>query len=142
MSSHRLCDKGRVVHTIAMDNSAKIVAFIGTRNPQRAKDFYRDTLGLNMVSEDSFALVFDVKGTMLRVSTVPELTPAKFTVLGWEVSDIVTSVNELQKAGVVFERYNFPQDELGIWTAPGGARIAWFKDPDSNILSLSQHQDS
>ena len=122
-----------------MDSSAKIVAFVGTRNPQRAKDFYRDTLGLNLVSEDPFALVFDVKGTMLRVTTVPELTPAKFTVLGWEVSDIVAAVKQLQAAGVVFERYDFPQDELGIWTAPGGAKVAWFKDPDGNILSVSQH---
>jgi catechol 2,3-dioxygenase-like lactoylglutathione lyase family enzyme len=122
-----------------MDSSAKIVAFVGTRNPQRAKDFYRDALGLNLVSEDPFALVFDVNGTMLRVTPVPQLTPAKFTVLGWAVGDIEATVKQLQEAGVVFERYDFPQDELGIWTAPGGAKIAWFKDPDGNVLSVSQH---
>ena len=122
-----------------MDSSAKIVAFVGTRNPQRAKDFYRDALGLNLVSEDLFALVFDVNGTMLRVTPVPQLTPAKFTVLGWAVGDIEATVKQLQEAGVVFERYDFPQDELGIWTAPGGAKIAWFKDPDGNVLSVSQH---
>ena len=83
MSSHRLCDNADGCTLSSMDNSAKIVAFVGTRNPQRAKDFYRDTLGLNLVSEDPFALVFDVNGTMLRVTPVPELTPAKFTVLGW-----------------------------------------------------------
>jgi catechol 2,3-dioxygenase-like lactoylglutathione lyase family enzyme len=122
-----------------MDSSARIIAFVGTRNPGRAKEFYRDILGLNLVSEDHFAIVFDVHGTMLRVTTVPELAPAKFTVLGWEVKDIAAAVRDMQKAGVSFERYDFPQDELGIWTAPGGARVAWFKDPDDNILSVSQH---
>jgi catechol 2,3-dioxygenase-like lactoylglutathione lyase family enzyme len=122
-----------------MDSSARIVAFVGTRNPESAKKFYQSTLGLKLVSEDQFALAFDVKGTMLRVSVVPELKPAKFTVLGWEVKDIVQAVTDLQKAGVTFERYDFVKDELGIWTAPGGARVAWFKDPDGNILSLSQH---
>jgi catechol 2,3-dioxygenase-like lactoylglutathione lyase family enzyme len=122
-----------------MDSSAKIVAFVGTRNPDRAKHFYQGTLGLTLVYEDNFALVFDVRGTMLRVTKVPELTPAKFTVLGWQVNDIVTAVRDLQIAGVTFERYDFPQDELGIWTAPGGAKVAWFKDPDDNVLSLSQH---
>jgi len=122
-----------------MHSSARIVAFVGTRNPEQAKAFYQGTLGLNLVSEDGFALVFDIQGTMLRVAIVPELTPAKFTVLGWAVSDIVAAVRDLQKAGVKFERYDFPQDELGIWTAPGGAKVAWFKDPDGNTLSLSQH---
>jgi len=122
-----------------MDSSAKIIAFVGTRNTQRAKDFYQGTLELHLVSEDPFALVFDVKGTMLRVTRVPELTPAKFTVLGWEVADIVSAVKQLQTAGVVFERFGMPQDELGIWSAPGGAKVAWFKDPDGNILSVSQH---
>lgn len=123
-----------------MDSSSKIMAFVGTRDPERARAFYRDTLGLHLVSEDSFALAFDVNGTMLRVSIVPDLTPAKYTVLGWQVPDIVAVVQELQKAGVAFERYPFPQDDLGIWTAPGGARVAWFKDPDGNVLSVSQHE--
>ena len=122
-----------------MDSSARIVAFVGTKNAARAKEFYRDVLGLNLAHEDGFALTFDVHGTMLRVSIVPELTPAKFTVLGWQVNDIAAAVRDLQRAGVAFERYNLPQDELGIWTAPGGARVAWFEDPDGNILSLSQH---
>jgi catechol 2,3-dioxygenase-like lactoylglutathione lyase family enzyme len=122
-----------------MDRSARIVAFVGTLNSARAKQFYQGTLGLKLVSEDNFALTFDVQGTMLRVSTVPKLTPAGFTVLGWQVEDIAAAVRDLQKAGVKFERYDFPQDELGIWSAPGGAKVAWFKDPDGNILSLSQH---
>ena len=124
-----------------MLGSAQLVAFVATRDPARAKEFYRDTLGLRLISEDDFAIVFDANGVMLRVSTVREIAPAQYTVLGWEVSDIVAKVKELGKAGVKFERYSFPgQDEMGIWTAPGGvARVAWFKDPDGNVLSLSQH---
>ena len=120
--------------------SHKIIAFVGTRDPIRAKAFYRDTLGLRFRSEDQFAVVFDAHGTMLRVAVVPELTPAKYTVLGWEVPDIVATVKQLQQAGVKLERYEkfMQQDKLGIWTAPGGARIAWFKDPDGNTLSVTQ----
>ena len=121
--------------------SAQLVAFAATRDPARAKEFYRDTLGLRLVSEDGFAIVFDANGVMLRVSAVREIALAQYTVLGWEITDIVAKVKELEKAGVKFERYSFPgQDEMGIWTAPGGmARVAWFKDPDGNVLSLSQH---
>ena len=119
--------------------SSKIIAFVGTGNPDRAKAFYRDTLGLRFVSEDQFAIVFDAHGIMLRVAIVPVLTPAKYTVLGWEVSDIAATVKELQKSGVKFERYGFmDQDDLGVWTSPSGAKIAWFKDPDENILSVTQ----
>lgn len=120
--------------------SSKIVAFAGVRDAQRAKAFYRDTLGLRMVSEDGFALVFDANGTMLRVSLVREVVAAPYTVLGWEVADIVSTATQLVQAGVKLERYeNFvKQDELGVWIAPGGTRVAWFKDPDGNLLSISQ----
>jgi catechol 2,3-dioxygenase-like lactoylglutathione lyase family enzyme len=119
----------------------RILAFVPTRDADRAKKFYRDTLGLPLVSDElPFALVFDVNGTMLRVTVVEQLNPPPFTVLGWQVSNIVSATNALQKAGVEFQRYpGMPQDELGIWTSPGGAKIAWFKDPDGNTLSLSQH---
>jgi catechol 2,3-dioxygenase-like lactoylglutathione lyase family enzyme len=118
---------------------AKVVAFVGTSRADRARAFYRDTLGLKLISEDNFALVFDVSGTMLRVALVPHLTPAAFTVLGWQVPDVAATVRNLQEAGVALERYHgIAQDELGIWTAPGGARVAWFKDPDGNILSVTQ----
>lgn len=118
---------------------SKVIAFVSTCDPPGAKAFYRDTLGLRFISEDQFAIVFDAHGTMLRVSIVRELTPAAHTVLGWEVSDIVAAVNELGKVGVKFQRYDaLPQDEVGIWTAPGGHRIAWFKDPDGNLLSVTQ----
>ena len=118
-----------------------LIAFVATRDPVRAKEFYRDVLGLRLVMEQlPFALVFDAHGTMLRVTIVQKLTPAGYTVLGWDVPNIVTSAKRLLKAGVRFERYQgLEQDELGIWTAPGGARVAWFKDPDGNTLSISEH---
>jgi catechol 2,3-dioxygenase-like lactoylglutathione lyase family enzyme len=121
--------------------SSSVVAFVGITSPERAKGFYRDKLGLRLVSEDGFALVFDANGTMLRVSIVREVTPAQYTVLGWAVTDIAGTAKELEKAGVPLEHFNFlpDQDSQGIWTAPGGARVAWFKDPDGNMLSLSQH---
>jgi len=119
--------------------SQKLVAFVATREPSRAKEFYRDTLGLRLVSEDEFALVFDVSGTMLRVTRVQELPAAKYTVLGWQVHDILQSATDLQKAQVALERYpGMQQDDLGIWTSPNGGRVAWFKDPDGNTLSITQ----
>lgn len=119
----------------------KIVAFVATRKPEQAKLFYRDKLGLKFLSDDSFALVFDIHGTMLRIARVQELNPAPYTVLGWEVEAIEETVSALNAKGVAFERFpGMPQDPLGIWAAPGGAKVAWFKDPDGNILSLSQHK--
>lgn len=118
------------------------VAFIPTTKPEAARAFYEKTLGLRFESADPFAIVFRV-GTaniMLRVTIVPELTPQGFTVFGWQVDDIVASVTELAAKGVEFTRYGFiEQDERGIWNAPGGTKVAWFKDPDGNTLSLSQH---
>ena len=119
--------------------SQKLVAFVATREPSRAKEFYGDTLGLRLVSEDEFALVFDAAGTMLRVTRVQELAAAEYTVLGWRVWDIVQTATDLQKAHVAQERYpGMQQDELGIWNSPSGARVAWFKDPDGNTLSITQ----
>ena len=108
-----------------------------------AKVFYADKLGLKLESEDGFALVFDVNGTMLRVAAVQKASPAEYTVLGWEVSDIGEAAKDLRNSGVTLEIYpGFGQDDLGIWTAPGGsAKVAWFKDPDGNVLSISQHQN-
>jgi catechol 2,3-dioxygenase-like lactoylglutathione lyase family enzyme len=124
-----------------MISESKIVAFVATKDAPSAKTFYENVLGLRLVSDDSFALVFDANGTMLRVQKVQELNPAPYTALGWDVTDISSEVEELVKRGVVFNRYEWlPQDDRGIWTAPGGARIAWFKDPDGNTLSLTQFQ--
>jgi catechol 2,3-dioxygenase-like lactoylglutathione lyase family enzyme len=120
--------------------SAKIMAFVSTTNADKARAFYRDTLGLKLASEDGFALVFDCGGTHLRVALAQEVTAAKYTVLGWEVKDVRATVAGLKKAGGVFEIYGFlKQDDLGIWTAPGGTLVAWFKDPDGNLLSVSSY---
>jgi catechol 2,3-dioxygenase-like lactoylglutathione lyase family enzyme len=118
---------------------SKIICFVATRQAEAARRFYETTLGLKFVSEDPFAIVFDVEGTMLRVQKVREMNLAKYTALGWEVADIAARIQELTKNGVQFERFpGVPQDELGAWTTPSGAKVAWFKDPDGNILSLTQ----
>jgi catechol 2,3-dioxygenase-like lactoylglutathione lyase family enzyme len=118
-----------------------IIAFVATSNPPRAKAFYAKTLGLRFVSEDPFALVFDAAGTMLRVAVVPQLKPAGYTVLGWLVPDIRRAVRRLVRRGVAFERFDgFGQDQDGIWASPSGASVAWFRDPDGNMLSLTQLQ--
>jgi catechol 2,3-dioxygenase-like lactoylglutathione lyase family enzyme len=122
-------------------NRYNIVAFVTTVDAERAKSFYRDTLGLTLVSEEPpFALVFDANGIMLRLAMVKELPSNPGTVLGWQVPDIESAARELVGAGVRLERYEFmKQDELGIWTSPTGAKVAWFKDPDGNVLSVSEH---
>jgi catechol 2,3-dioxygenase-like lactoylglutathione lyase family enzyme len=124
-----------------MLKSQPIIAFVATTNPARAKKFYAKTLGLRLVSEDPFALVFDAGGTMLRVATVPKLQPAGYTVLGWIVPDIDAAIAKLRKGGVRMKRYKgMKQDKLGVWTSPSRARIAWFNDPDGNTLSLTQFE--
>jgi catechol 2,3-dioxygenase-like lactoylglutathione lyase family enzyme len=122
-----------------MLSTRKIVAFVGTQNAKRAKHFFSSTLGLHLISEDQFAIVFDAGGTMLRVAIVPDVRPAGYTVLGWMVPDISRAVRGLVRKGVVFRRYpGMEQDEQGVWTAPGGARVAWFADADGNTLSLTE----
>jgi catechol 2,3-dioxygenase-like lactoylglutathione lyase family enzyme len=122
-----------------MLKSREIVAFVATTDRKRAKAFYAKTLGLHLVSEDGFALAFDAGGTMLRVAIVNTLRPAGYTVLGWIVPDIAKAVRGLVKRGVRFQRYDgMPQDDLGIWLSPSGARVAWFSDPEGNTLSLTE----
>ena len=122
-----------------MLSNKKLKAFIPTIQPDKAKRFYRDTLGLKLLSEDQFALEFDAHGTPLRITIVETFTPHPFTVLGWDVDDIASMIKSLNKKGVQFERYSFfEQDPLGIWIAPSGAKVAWFKDPDANLLSLTE----
>jgi catechol 2,3-dioxygenase-like lactoylglutathione lyase family enzyme len=120
-----------------------IIAFASIVDVSRARDFYRDTLGLRLIMEEPpFALVFDANGIMLRLGMAKELPPAHGTVLGWHVPEIIVAVKDLLQAGVRFERFaGMDQDELGIWTSPSGAKVAWFKDPDGNILSLSEHPE-
>jgi catechol 2,3-dioxygenase-like lactoylglutathione lyase family enzyme len=122
-----------------MLGSTNIVAFVPTKDTVKARAFYEGALGLCFVKDDGFALVLDANGIMVRVAKA-EFTPAPFTILGWQVPDIAKMVVSLQGKGVHFERFGFfEQDELGIWTAPTGDKVAWFKDPDGNILSVSQH---
>ena len=122
-----------------MLSSSRVVTFVATSSPESSKGFYERTLGLRFVYEDAYAIVFDTNGIMLRVQKVETHTPANFTVLGWDVSDIYAEAKELMSRGVQFEHYEWlEQDEIGIWTAPSGGRIAWFKDTDGNVLSLTQ----
>jgi catechol 2,3-dioxygenase-like lactoylglutathione lyase family enzyme len=120
--------------------SAPLVAFVATARPEAARAFYAEVLGLELASDDQFALVFNAGGTMLRLAKVEQLQPAPFTVLGWLVDDIGAVAAELGTRDVQFERYGdwMQQDAHGIWAAPGGARVAWFKDPDGNTLSITQ----
>jgi catechol 2,3-dioxygenase-like lactoylglutathione lyase family enzyme len=123
-----------------MLGSTNIVAFVPTKDSEKARAFYEGALGLRFIKDDGFAMVLDANGIMIRVAKVKEFTPAQSTILGCQVSGIENVVRELQKKGVHFETFGFfKQDELGIWTAPTGDKVAWFKDPDGNILSVSQH---
>lgn len=121
-----------------------IIGFVNIVDVERAKEFYRDKLGLRLVAEElPFALIFDAKGIMLRLSINKEVTPSHGTVLGWQVPDIAVAVKDLGSAGISFERWDFlKQDETGIWSSPTGAKVAWFKDPDGNLLSVSEHPSS
>ena len=117
----------------------KMMGFVPTFDLNKARSFYEGLLGILCVSEDEFALVLDTNGTMIRVTKVTDFKPQPFTILGWQVPDIHQAVSELGHRGIRFERYGMEgQNEQGIWTAPGGAHVAWFKDPDGNVLSLTQ----
>jgi catechol 2,3-dioxygenase-like lactoylglutathione lyase family enzyme len=116
-----------------------IIAFIPTKDAVRARKFY-ETLGLRLVSDDDFAIVMDANGITVRVVRIDDFTPLPFTILGWQVTDIHTTVAEMTANGVKFARYSFLQQGAdGVWNAPGGAKVAWFTDPDGNTLSVSQH---
>lgn len=115
------------------------IAFLATVMPERARAFYAETLGLQLLADDEFSLHFDLAGVPLRLQKVRELNPQPFTALGWQVADAVATIAALRAKGVACERYPFlQQDAHDIWEAPGGARIAWFKDPDGNLLSVTQ----
>jgi catechol 2,3-dioxygenase-like lactoylglutathione lyase family enzyme len=119
--------------------AANLVGFVSSSDAAQAREFYRDVLDLQLIDETSFALVLDAHGTMLRVTIVERVHPAPYTVLGWEVADIARTVERLTSRGVEFLRYEgMVQDEQGIWDSPSGGRIAWFRDPEQNILSLTQ----
>ena len=122
-----------------MLETSPIIAFVATTNAERSKAFYEKILGLTFVADEPFALVFNADGVMVRIFKVETLTPAVHTVLGWNVEDIKAVIDGLCAKGVVFERFpSLEQDPDGAWTSPSGAKVAWFKDPDGNVLSLTQ----
>lgn len=122
-----------------MLGSSPVVAFAAAADLGRAREFYERVLGLPVAQHDDFACVLDANGTMLRITAVSEVARPGYTVLGWRVTDITAAVRDLAAKGVTFLRYDgMDQDDDGIWTAPGGDKIAWFTDPDGNILSLTQ----
>jgi catechol 2,3-dioxygenase-like lactoylglutathione lyase family enzyme len=124
-----------------MLSDAALIAFLATAQPARARAFYEGVLGFRLVTDDQFALHFDCKGISLRIQKVDSVDPVPYTALGWQVSDIRETVEGLSKRGVIFEQYVFlEQDELGVWTAPSGTSVAWFKDPDGNLLSVAQSE--
>lgn len=117
-----------------------MIGFLLTKDYEKARTFYEGTLGFEFVSLDQFALVMQAGKSMIRIVKVPTFTALQSTVLGWQVPDIEAIVDWLVKRGVVFEKYPFVHDkERGIWTAPGGSKVAWFKDLDGNVLSVSEH---
>ena len=118
-------------------HTAKVCTFIATRDRDKAKAFYGETLGFALVSEDPYGVVFAMQDTALRITPLEGFTPQQHTALGWNVADVPATVKALTEAGIVFERYGFlEQDEFGIWNS-GTAQVAWFKDPDGNVLSIS-----
>ena len=125
-----------------MLGSSDLIAFVPTRDPAKARDFYERTLGLEFLSADPFALVFNAHGTTVRianVSNVKGFKPQPFTIVGWVVTNVSDTAGHLVKKGVRFERFpGMDQDAQGVWQSPTGARVAWFKDPDGNILSITQ----
>jgi catechol 2,3-dioxygenase-like lactoylglutathione lyase family enzyme len=121
--------------------ASKLIGFVPTRDSKRSREFYEGKLGFQFVSDDQFALVMKAGESMIRIGKAANFTPAQYTVMGWEVTEIEVMVRWLNERGVVFEKYPFVQDQkLGIWTTPNGDKVAWFKDPDGNVLSLSHHQ--
>jgi catechol 2,3-dioxygenase-like lactoylglutathione lyase family enzyme len=126
-----------------MLSCSKIVAFVATTDSAKARSFYEGVLGLPFAYEDEFAIAFDANGVELRIQKVRTLTPQPHTLIGWSVPSIEQAVRALIANGVVFERYpSLQHDAYGVWTAPSGAKVAWLKDPDGNLLSLSQSTHS
>ena len=118
---------------------ASIICFAATQQPEQARKFYGDALGLRLVEDSPFALVFDANGTILRIQKIQNHQPTKHTALGWHVSDIRAIIDDLCSKGVRFDRYEgLSQDDRAIWRTPDGAMVAWFRDPDGNALSLTQ----
>ena len=122
-----------------MLTASRLVCFVATADADRARAFYRDALGLALVEDNGFSLVFDADGTQLRVQRVEAVAPHPYTALGWKVDDVTAAVRALAVRGVAMARFpGLPLDADAIWNAPDGSRVAWFHDPDGNTLSLHQ----
>ena len=118
-----------------------MVGFVMTTHPESALRFYQNVLGFRLLSDDPFALAFDANGCMLRIGKTQHFTPVNNTILGWKVDDIEAAVQSLSAQGVEFEHYpKMNPDQRGIVTFPSGDRVAWFKDPEGNVLSISEHR--
>jgi catechol 2,3-dioxygenase-like lactoylglutathione lyase family enzyme len=118
----------------------RVITFLIAKDSDAALRFYRDSLGLKFIRDDGFALIFDMDGVMLRISSLPDFMPAQHTVLGWRSKDIAAEVDSLTAKGIVLNRYpSMGQDERGVCTFPNGDKVAWFCDPSGNVLSISQH---
>jgi catechol 2,3-dioxygenase-like lactoylglutathione lyase family enzyme len=118
---------------------SNIVAFLATADSQRARTFYESVLGLRLVADEPFALVFDGNGVMVRIQKVDAVTPAAYTALGWHVADVAATIRGLTDRGAELERFaGLEQDDLGVWRSPSGARVAWLRDPDGNVLSITE----
>lgn len=123
-----------------MLKGAKLVAFAATTDALRAAAFYMTILGLKLRYEDDFAVSLESEGVEVRLQKVERFDPQPFTTLGWQVARITEVVDQLLQHGIVPERYPWlDQDEMGVWQAPSGARVVWFRDPDGNLLSVAEY---
>lgn len=122
-----------------MLTDAALQAFVHSTDLDRSAAFYAGVLGLTVRDQNPGAVVLDAGGTTVRITLVPGMQAAPATVLGWEVADIAAAAAWLSGEGVALTRYDgMDQDDLGVWTSPDGSRVAWFRDPDGNVLSVSQ----
>jgi predicted enzyme related to lactoylglutathione lyase len=122
-------------------SDSRVICFIPSTNLEIAAIFYTEKLNLELTKTDAYALEYDLNQATLRITRVSEKSKASYTVLGWQVEDINFTVDALKKNGIEFIFYDgMPQDDNGICTFPGGGKVAWFKDPDDNILSITQNQ--
>jgi catechol 2,3-dioxygenase-like lactoylglutathione lyase family enzyme len=118
---------------------SKMVGFLATSSPDISKLFYDEILDLTLIEETPFALVFESVNAVIRIQKTEEVFPPPYTTIGWEVENIEFTARALSESGVQFERYEgMNQDYLGVWDVPNGSKVAWFKDPDGNLLSITE----
>ena len=122
--------------------SSRLQTIVWTSRISAAEKFYSEVLGLPLKGKSHGALIYDVGGSDLRVSPVPETQPSAHTVLGFAVPNLRATVELLKERGVNLERIaGISHDSTGILTTPEGAKVAWFRDPDGNLLSAVQYAE-